>query len=563
MKVSFAYLGRSAILESSTGNERTLSMMPNLTREKVSFDAPLLHPLRFREAMSALHDVVINDLRYQPRDKTAYEEWKKQQVAARQAMYRRELERAKKDLAEKRSVTPAPPGFEQLFERTRKRYWNARFKLADLLRREDPELWRWLMPCDPVITVADDVVFFECFSADESSYGCLSVSREGFGKDSAVQMGTTNVDYSWDLYHHFQSLRSYRATRFVIDPTGFEVQTGAAPAYREEKIDLPGGWLRGFMTTQEAMGMPGLTVSLSREAVYSILAFLKRHKAKASPRAVRFELLPGLPPTIVLEPWEQRIVSHGTVYTGPATEPIRIWGARRLLVLARLLPLAERFDVQLLGTGLPSYWVALMGEMHLTLGLSGWTTNDWTRGSALDLLAPSATITAGLLSRVHQVLQEKRSMSLAQVQAATLASAPAATAALRRLAFAGQVIHDLPNKVYRFRQIMPMALDEAQLGPENPELSEARHLMLTSNATMESMERTERGALVTGKVESTPVEIVIDLDGRIRRGKCLCGHFRQYGIRNGPCRHMIVLRSLSSASRTADSLKSSGVASHN
>ena len=36
---------------------------------------------------------------------------------------------------------------------------------------------------------------------------------------------------------------------------------------------------------------------------------------------------------------------------------------------------------------LPSFWVADMGDMKLTLGLSGWTTNDWTRGSALDLLA--------------------------------------------------------------------------------------------------------------------------------------------------------------------------------
>lgn len=32
--------------------------------------------------------------------------------------------------------------------------------------------------------------------------------------------------------------------------------------------------------------------------------------------------------------------------------------------------------------------LAFMGDMQLTLGLSGWTTNDWTRGSALDLLAP-------------------------------------------------------------------------------------------------------------------------------------------------------------------------------
>ena len=123
VRVSFAYLGRSRMLESSAGNGRTLSMLPNLAREKVSFDAPLLHPLRFREAISALHDVVINDLRFKPRDKTAYEEWKKQQAAAKQAQYRSELERAKKELATQRGLTPPPPGFEALFERTRKRYW--------------------------------------------------------------------------------------------------------------------------------------------------------------------------------------------------------------------------------------------------------------------------------------------------------------------------------------------------------------------------------------------------------------------------------------------------------
>jgi hypothetical protein len=266
---------------------------------------------------------------------------------------------------------------------------------------------------------------------------------------------------------------------------------------------------------------------------------------------------------MVLEPWEQRIVSYGTTYDGPTTEPIRIWGARRLLVLARLLPLAERFDVLLLGTGLPSFWVARMGEMQLTLGLSGWTTNDWTRGSALDLLAPPATITADLLSRVSRLLQEQRAMSLAQLQNATLASAPAVTAALRRLAFAGQVIHDLPHGVYRFRQVMPMALGEAQLGPENSELTGARHLMLTHDSTLESAERTERGMVLVGKVDSTPVEILVDLDGRIRRGKCLCGHFRQYGIRNGPCRHMIALRCLSASPRSAGSVKSNGHASLN
>jgi hypothetical protein len=227
------------------------------------------------------------------------------------------------------------------------------------------------------------------------------------------------------------------------------------------------------------------------------------------------------------------------------------------------LPLADRFDVTLLGTGLPSFWVAQMGGMALTLGLSGWTTNDWTRGSALDLLAPPAAISENLLLAVGRALQEKRAMTLSQLCTATAAQPAAITAALRRLAFAGQVIHDLPNRVYRFRQVMPMVLGDAQLGPENPELNAARELLLHNKVTLESTTQIERGAVLTGSVERTPVEIMIDLDGRIRRGKCVCGHFRKFGIRNGPCRHMIALRSLATVSRPSALSLSNGYASQN
>src|SRR3954452_13208927 len=157
----------------------------------------------------------------------------------------------------------------------------------------DPALWRLLMPCDPVITVSPDVLFFECFSADESSYGCLTVDRGAFDRERDVAPGTTNVDYSWALYEHFQRLRSYRETRFLVDPSGFEVQTQAAADYREEKIDLPSSWLRGFMQLQSAMSLPARRVPISREGLYNILAWLKRHRARRSPRAIRFELEPG------------------------------------------------------------------------------------------------------------------------------------------------------------------------------------------------------------------------------------------------------------------------------
>ena len=114
--------------------------------------------------------------------------------------------------------------------------------------------------------VADDVVFFECFSADESSYGCLTVNRDSaFGKSDGTKLGTQNVDYSWDLFDHFQALRSYRETRFKVDPAGFTVSTEGNADYREEKIDLPEGWLRGFMQTQAAMTLPARKVTLTPE----------------------------------------------------------------------------------------------------------------------------------------------------------------------------------------------------------------------------------------------------------------------------------------------------------
>src|SRR5204862_3084797 len=155
------------------------------------------------------------------------------QQRERENQIRRSIAKDVRDELLAREPEPMPVGLEQKFAGCRSRYWKARDRYSDYLIRHDPELWRLLMPCDPVITVAPDVVFFECFSADESSYGCLSVDREeSFGRSGLLQFGTTNVDYSWDLYNSFQSLRTYRETRFKVDPQGFEVATTGNQDYR-------------------------------------------------------------------------------------------------------------------------------------------------------------------------------------------------------------------------------------------------------------------------------------------------------------------------------------------
>src|SRR4051794_34652450 len=77
MNLTLAYRGRSAIVSGPAGLAVTLA--PNLRRDRVGYDATLRHPLRFREALGALHDVVVSDLLDQPKDKSAYEAYRAEQ----------------------------------------------------------------------------------------------------------------------------------------------------------------------------------------------------------------------------------------------------------------------------------------------------------------------------------------------------------------------------------------------------------------------------------------------------------------------------------------------------
>ncbi len=531
--LSLAYFRRSRVERAAGALAVTLS--PNLARAPVSFEAELARPLLFREAASALHDVVVSDLRFKPRDRGGYRAWLAAQKAGESRLRQAALAHAKEELEARRAEEPPPPDLEARYRKWHRTYWDARRSYANHLVRNDPQLFRRLMPCDPVITVAPDVVFLECFSVDESSYGCLSVDRDAmFAGASAVQTGTTNVDYSWALYDHFQELRTYRSTRFHVDPSGFEVRTRGGDGIREEKIDLPESWLRGFVQIQAAMTLPLRKVSLDRESVYSILAFLRRHRAARSPRALKFELAPGQPPVVELEPWGRRVTSRGTKWEG-AAQIVRVWGRQRLLVLGRLLPLTEGIDVHLLGDGLPSFWVARMGPMRFTLGLSGWTVNDWTRASALDLMAPTAELREDTLRVMAEALAQRQSMRDAEFGGRP----DVVRAALYRLARLGQCIQDLPAGVVRWRRVMPPEVAMETAVPENEEARAARYL----EVKVERDERLPNGLrLLTGKMGGQAIEALLDNDGIFRRAKCGCSHFFKGGLKRGPCRHLLALR---------------------
>src|ERR1051325_3749238 len=75
-----------------------LMLSPNLSRSPVSFEAELARPLRFREAVSALHEIAVGDLRWEPRDHTAYRAWLKKQAEEESLIRKAAYAEAKKDL---------------------------------------------------------------------------------------------------------------------------------------------------------------------------------------------------------------------------------------------------------------------------------------------------------------------------------------------------------------------------------------------------------------------------------------------------------------------------------
>ncbi len=111
MDLQVAYFGRSAVRRAISGLAVTLA--PNLRRDRVSFVGTLRSPLRFREAISALHDVVISDLRFKPKDHTAYRDWLVEQKKREEELRRATYQAAKQQAKAERKLT-IPKGFGEV-----------------------------------------------------------------------------------------------------------------------------------------------------------------------------------------------------------------------------------------------------------------------------------------------------------------------------------------------------------------------------------------------------------------------------------------------------------------
>jgi predicted nucleic acid-binding Zn finger protein len=539
MLVNYAYRGTSAVKSSSTATE--MSFVPDATRQPTYFIGELRQKIEFREAISALHHIVVSDLRFKPKDKTAYKEW----AAQREQIDWQEV------ATQRSAVTDKIKGLQdQLNELSHrhgdrwKPYWAARNRYYDYVYKHQRDL---LFIFDPVITVHPDEVFFECFSEDESSYGRVGTNYEVFENVREFAPGTTNIDYSAALYDEFQKIRTYKKTRFEIDPSGFEVVTTNAAAFKEVKIDLPDSWVRGFLQVSSAMSLPTINFDLDPLDVYNICLVLRRRKERSSPRGMRYILKPNQPVKIIFEPWNLELICARSRYLGAEETEVRVWGRRRLLVLERLISVAQKFTVHLLGTGLPSFYVADMGDINFTLGLSGWTANDWSKAGNFDLLAPRADVDNTTKKRVFEGLRETWFATPDDLAKRLNLDRSTILGALAAYTQAGRAIYDLNKNVYRVRELSrePLPFDKLRFANEREE-SAAR--FITEKAIKRTMREIKQNGFlelkgtVKDKEKTFDVALTIDSDERLSAATCTCNFFVMNKLFKGPCEHILALR---------------------
>jgi hypothetical protein len=397
-------------------------------------------------------------------------------------------------------------------------------------------------PLDPVLSVAADALRLEVMSRDESTYAQLVLRRPASLVDAqhpgdvGGTRGTTYVDLGASIAS-IARVRSYR-------PTTLELAPGAEPVARTRTVPLR--WLRAFGQMQAASLIAADRFELSPIDLYNVLLTLRLRKARTAPRGLRYELVPGEPPRLVLEPWDLVVRSTGAPYRGTQPRVIRTWGRNRLSVLARVLPHARRLSVAVAGAGLPSLYIVDLGDATLALALSGWTDAGWAGIATFDLLAADddprgidAVVDALATPLTDTALADKLGRPRAEIRRVLLG-------ALSQL----RVGHDLATGEFFARPLTKTPVPAAALTYRDVReaaahrlLSEPGAVTLTKVHDQGHEGRSIEGQVVDAKAHRTFYpSFTIDQESRTSAASCTCNAVRRAGIKEGPCEHMIALR---------------------
>jgi hypothetical protein len=262
---------------------------------------------------------------------------------------------------------------------------------------------------------------------------------------------------------------------------------------------------------------------------------------------MRYILKPGEPVRVIFEPWNQELVCDRSFYHGDKPEEIRVWGRRRLLILERLIPVARKFTVHLLGTGLPSFYVADLNDLSFTLGLSGWTANDWAKTGNFDLMAPRATVDDWTKQRVFAALQENWVESPDALAKRLKLDRKVILGALSAYTQAGKAIYDLNKQVYRVRELSrePLPIDKLRFASDREATASqfiAQKAVQISDSTIDTAGTLHLAGTFKQGEQSYALTVEIDRDERLVAAHCTCNWHQQNKLFKGPCEHLLALR---------------------
>jgi hypothetical protein len=521
-----------------------VSFGADISQAPVYLDVEVLPGQAFARLMLALGRVVRMRDTTEEKDHTAYQTWVKgEYIKELDSEMLPDAHRAT-ELLEKRKQLERRLA---MIERQLKPYTRCVSAYKPSVGKARRSFWHWLYThnrdawfvLDPIVSVQPDATFFEAFSLDESTYARVTLPHTATRGDQKPVIGTTNIDFGTGLERELARTRSYRPLHLIVGADAVSLDTGISSTV-EKKIELPESWVRGLVEVQAALSLAPVELKLNSSAFADVLARLDSQRERQGPRALVFELNPEERPKAVVQPWGDRYIISEELYSGREARSISVWGRRRLRVLRELLPLASVLTVRLVDSGMPSFWSIELEGISLTIGLSGWTAQDWAGRARFSAFTPATSNDKADVKRAAALLQCHHSLSVDQLAKNLNRTPSEARGFLQRLCLAGSAMFDPECNLYRWRALFP----SLQLNTESPAgLEERKGVELFKRGAVKLHDDiiTEKGRQLGADVDTSSPMLRRDIDGRINYAECDCAHFRRNKLRQGPCRHIVAL----------------------
>jgi hypothetical protein len=215
-----------------------------------------------------------------------------------------------------------------------------------------------------------------------------------------------------------------------------------------------------------------------------------------------------------------------------------------LAVLKDILVGTDRVKVHFLGSGMPSFWTVIKDGVELTIGLSGWTSNDWASKAKFSSFIPTTNVKEELIPLALEAVTKSGSTTTADLAKTLSVSVGVASVLLQKLCLQGKAMYDPDRNLYRWRDLFPtldLYVDDDSSREMRGALSSLAVFKVTK--TLDDVKdgiRYFSGTISLGSETFKPL-LELDLDNRPKYAQCSCPFYNFNKLRQGPCRHMIAL----------------------